>query len=169
MTESVFELTPLGKRDRSGFDCGSEPLNRYFAVQVGQDIRRRVTACFVASVRQTGEIAGYYTICAAGVPVEDVPKPMAANLPFYPSVPAARLGRLAVARKFQGQRIGNSMLWNATLRAAASEVAMFAMVVDAKDEAAEAFYRHHGFVGYGSLRGMMIARISSLLGRQPHP
>ncbi|HXM69823.1 MAG TPA: GNAT family N-acetyltransferase, partial [Thermoanaerobaculia bacterium] len=34
-------------------------------------------------------------------------------------------------------------------RALRSELAVFALVVDAKDEEAASFYRHHGFVAFG--------------------
>jgi len=53
----LFELVLLeGRHDRTVFDCGAEPLNRYFSQQVSQDIRRRVTACYVA-LSQDGRIA----------------------------------------------------------------------------------------------------------------
>ena len=64
----------------------------------------------------------------------------------YPTVPAVRMGRLAVDQAFQGQGLGGALLADALTRAARSEIAAFALVVDAKDEAATAFYRHHGFI-----------------------
>ena len=36
------------------------------------------------------------------------------------------------------------------MRAVRSEVAVFALVVDAKDGQAETYYRHHGFTAFGS-------------------
>jgi hypothetical protein len=36
------------------------------------------------------------------------------------------------------------------IRARRSELAVFAVAVDAKDDQAESFYRHHGFIGFGS-------------------
>ena len=36
-------------------------------------------------------------------------------------------------------------------RALRAEIMAFAMVVDAKDDAAVAFYRHHGFVPFASV------------------
>lgn len=48
-------------------------------------------------------------------------------------------------------------------RAARSEVAMHAMIVEAKDEQAEAFYAHHGFTIYGSTSGTLIAPLHTLL------
>jgi ribosomal protein S18 acetylase RimI-like enzyme len=56
------------------------------------------------------------------------------------------VGRLAVDQAFQGQGLGGALLADALDRSARSEIAAFAMVVDAKDEAAAAFYQHHGFM-----------------------
>ena len=39
------------------------------------------------------------------------------RLPRYPSVPAARIGRLAIDRRFQGRGLGAALLLNAALRA----------------------------------------------------
>jgi hypothetical protein len=41
------------------------------------------------------------------------------------------------------------LLWDAAMRAARSEIAVVALVVDAKDDQAEAFYLHHDFVAFG--------------------
>lgn len=150
MTDHPFEITLLGKEDRSNFCCGSEPLDRYFKTQVGQDVRRRVSACYVALEKTTGRIAGYYTLSAADVPVSDLPAEISRRLPRYPSVPAARIGRLAIDRRFQGRRLGGALLLNAAMRALRSEIAVFALVVDAKDDEAAAFYRHHGFSAFAS-------------------
>jgi ribosomal protein S18 acetylase RimI-like enzyme len=67
----------------------------------------------------------------------------AKKLPRYPTVPAVRMGRLAVDQPFKGQGLGAALLADALDRAARSEIAAHALVVDAKDEAAAAFYRHH--------------------------
>ncbi len=71
MRDSPFEMVPLGKQDRSDFSCGSEALDRYFKTQVTQDIRRLVTACYIALDTATGKIAGYYTRSAADRTVSD--------------------------------------------------------------------------------------------------
>jgi hypothetical protein len=80
-------------------------LDRYFGTQVSQDIKRRVAACFVA-LDQEGSIAGYYTLASASVSLADLPAPLMKKLPRYPSVPAVRMGRLAVARSCQGIGLG---------------------------------------------------------------
>ena len=76
--------------------CGVEPLDRDFHTQVTQDVRRRSTACYVALEEQGMKIAGFYTLAAAGILLSDLPEPLRKKLPRYPTVPVARLGRLAV-------------------------------------------------------------------------
>ncbi len=147
----VFHIEVLSAaHDRAGFSSGTAALDRYFREQVTQDVRRRATSCYVAVDAVTATIAGYYTLAAGGVPLNDVPAPLAKRLPRYPSVPVARLGRLAVDHRYRGQKLGSALLWDAALRAKRSEVAVVALAVDAKDDAPEAFYRHHGFVAFRS-------------------
>jgi ribosomal protein S18 acetylase RimI-like enzyme len=152
-----FRIEALESRhDRRVFFCGVAALDRYFRGQVTQDIRRRATACYVAVETATGKVAGYYTLAAGGVALGGLPPDMSRRLPRYSSVPVAWLGRLAVAREYRGRRLGAALLWDAKLRAKRSEVAVFALVVDAKDEQAEAFYKHHGFISFGSLSRQLI-------------
>lgn len=146
MTIDIRSLDAV--HDRAEFDCGSDPLNRYLTAQASQDVRRKVSACFVATDRNSGAIAGYYTLSAASVPLTDLPDKLISKLPRYVSVPAARLGRLAVDTAFQGQGIGGVLLFDALTRAIKSDLMAFAMIVDAKDAAAARFYQHHGFVAF---------------------
>jgi GNAT superfamily N-acetyltransferase len=143
----AFSIVALGTgHDRATFSCGVEALDRYFREQVSQDVKRRATACYIALDVATGKVAGYYTLAAGGVPLDDLPESLAKRLPRYPSVPVARLGRLAVDLAYHGQKLGAALVWDAVMRAIRSEVAVAALVVDAKDGTAEAFYRHLGFV-----------------------
>lgn len=146
MSDAPFRVVPLAAaHDRTTFDSGSAPHDRYFRHQVTQDIRRRVTACFVA-LTPDQRVAGYYTLASASILLSDLPAATAMRLPRYPSVPAVRMGRLAVQRDFQGQGLGGALLADALERAARSEIAAFSLVLEAKDESAAAFYRHHGFI-----------------------
>ena len=146
MSRAPFRLAPLdAAHDRAGFDSGSEPLNRYLREQATQDIRRRVAACFVA-LTDGPRIAGYYTLASASLLLADLPASTGKKLPRYPTVPAVRMGRLAVDQAFKGQGLGGALLADALTRAARAEIAAYALVVDAKDEPAAQFYRHHGFV-----------------------
>ena len=108
-----------------------------------------MSACYVAIEVSSGRIAGYYTLAASGVPLNDLPPEMTKRLPRYPSVPVARMGRLAVDQAFRGLKLGAALLADAALRAARSEVAVHALIVDAKDDVAAAFYRYHGFEPIG--------------------
>jgi ribosomal protein S18 acetylase RimI-like enzyme len=161
MTDQPFEIRLLGKEDRSRFCCGSEPLDRYLKTQVGQDMRRRVSACYVAVEKTTGRVAGYYTLSAADVPIVDLPADITRGLPRYPSVPTARIGRLAIDRDFQGRGLGAALLLNAAMRALRSEIAVYALVVDAKGDEAAAFYRHHGFSAFASNPLQLVAPIET--------
>ena len=118
----AFRLEVLrAEHDRKVFSCGVQPLDRYFQEQATQDIRRRVSACYVAIHEATFAIAGYYTLAASGRPPN-----CRSTLPW--------------------KKLGSALLWDAVLRATRSEIAAFALVVDAKDDVAANFYRYHGFV-----------------------
>lgn len=155
-----FRVDALGPgHARDGFSCGVTVLDGYLARQATQDIRRRVSACYVVVEVGSGKIAGYYTLAAGGVPLTELPETLSKKMPRYPSVPVARIGRLAVDQAFHGRKLGGALLADAAVRASRSEVAVFAMVVDAKDETAEAFYRHHGFETFGTQAKQMIVSL----------
>jgi GNAT superfamily N-acetyltransferase len=143
----TFRIERLARHDRSAFGCGVPALDRYFRGQAGQDVRRRVASCFVAVADEDdGAVRGFYTLAPASVALGDLPADLARRLPRYPSVPAYRVGRLAVDRAARGHGLGAALLADALLRAGRAEAAGYALVVDAKDETAAAFYRHHGFL-----------------------
>lgn len=145
MSSTPFRVSPFdAEHDRTVFNSGSEPLDRYLREQVTQDVRRRVAACFVALSEQ--RIAGYYTLAPASLMLADLPASISKKLPRYPTVPAVRMGRLAVDQAFKGQGLGGALLADALDRATRSEIAAYALMVDAKDGSAAAFYQHHGFI-----------------------
>ncbi len=93
-------------------------------------------------------IGGYYTLSATSVKLADLPDQTARRLPRYPLVPATLLGRLAVDRRFQGKGYGRFLLADALYRVARNEIASFAVIVDAKDEAARRFYERESFLPF---------------------
>ncbi|SOE71706.1 Acetyltransferase (GNAT) domain-containing protein [Burkholderia sp. D7] len=146
MSSAPYSVMALdAAHERTSFSSESEPLNRYFQQQVTQDIRRRVAACFVA-VTDEQRVAGYYTLAATSLLLAELPASVGKKLPRYPSVPAVKVGHLAVDRVFEKQGLGGALLADAFTRSVHSEIAAFALVVDAKDELAARFYLHHGFV-----------------------
>jgi predicted GNAT family N-acyltransferase len=132
--------------ERSGFQSGVPELDRYLHHQAGQDARRKATAAFVL-VDSQGAIAGYYTLSSSTIQVE-FPEAIARKLPRYPVLPATLLGRLAVSQTHQGKSLGRFLLMDALYRSCrnTSEVGSVAVVVDALDENARAFYLHHDFI-----------------------
>ncbi|MCL2161353.1 MAG: GNAT family N-acetyltransferase [Betaproteobacteria bacterium] len=146
MSHAPFLVASLDATyDRKAFHSGSVPLDRYFHEQVTQDVRRRVTACFVALTEEQ-RIAGYYTLASASLLLNDLPDGMSRRLPRYPSVPTVRMGQLAVDQKFKGQGLGGALLADALNRVISAEIAAYALMVEAKDESSAAFYKHHGFI-----------------------
>jgi ribosomal protein S18 acetylase RimI-like enzyme len=141
-----FRNEPLSERhDRTGFRSGEEALDRYFQTQATQDIRRRVANCFVAVEAATGRVAAYYTLSAASIAFGDLPPEDSKRLPRYPALPAARIGRLAVDERFQQRGLGAAMLADAALRTLHADAAVFALLVDAKNDRAVGFYQKYGF------------------------
>lgn len=65
-------------------------------------------------------------------------------------VPAALIGRLAVDQQYRGRGLGAALLFDAIERAARSDAAVYAIIVDAKNDLAARFYRHHGFLPLAS-------------------
>jgi len=113
-------------------------------------VRRRVSTCFVAVAAASGKLAGYYTLAAASILTPDLPPEITQKLPRYPTLPAVRIGRLAVDLQFQGRGLGGVLLADALSRVMLSPPAVFTLLVDAKDENAVRFYQKHGFVSLTS-------------------
>ena len=145
----AWQIEPLTKRhQRSGFECGSEALDRYLQQQASQDAEKRVTAPFVLVEPPGSQVFAYYTLSASVVNSDALPAELARKLPRYPQLPVTLLGRLAVDRSRKGLGMGEFLLMDALHRSlsAATEIAAMAVLVDAKDASAEAFYRRFGFV-----------------------
>lgn len=56
---------------------------------------------------------------------------------------------------------GGALLADALVRAASSEIAACALTVDAKDEQAAAFYRHHSFIALPNAPLMLLTTVAS--------
>lgn len=149
MTLTGITVEPLGRQhDRTAFHCGADALDRYLKQQARQDADKRVAAPFVAVNPPNTRVLGYYTLSASVVTLTDLPDELSRKLPRYPQLPVTLLGRLAVDQSARGQRLGEHLLLDALHRSLthADEIAAMAVVVDAKDENAAAFYRHYEFI-----------------------
>ncbi|MDJ0448071.1 GNAT family N-acetyltransferase [Methylocystis sp. JR02] len=140
-----FYSTALGARDRRGFSSGNARIDRYFANGLGQDVRRNYAACYVLVERSDEKIVGFYTLSSSGVPLLEVPPDLAGKLPRYPTVPAVLIGWLARDKAYAGEGVGGLLLFDAFARICASPIGAHAIIVDAIDDAAAAFYRKYLF------------------------
>jgi len=145
----IFE--PLGpQHDRAAFSCGDEALDRYLRQQATQDTRNWVAAPFVLRDPESPRIIGYYTLSTFSIELRDLPTELARRLPRYPRLPAVLIGRLAVDREFNGKGWGGVLLLDALRRSLEQtrQIAAMAVVVEAKNDRARAFYEKYGFVQF---------------------
>ncbi len=143
-------IEPLGNdHDRAAFSCGEPSLDAYIRRQAGQDVRRGVSRVFVAILDDPEQIAGFYTLSATAVEARTLPPELARKLPKHP-LPAALIGRLAVDERHQGGELGRYLLMDAFTRAmaASASIALYAVVVDAINEKAQAFYQRYGLTAF---------------------
>jgi predicted GNAT family N-acyltransferase len=140
-----FELLSR-EHDRAAFRSSSKELNTYLRTLARKDAGRHISAAFVmVDEAAPAMIIGYYTLSAFTIEVTEISEPLQKKLPRYPRLPATLLGRLARDERFPGT--GSLLLMNALERAfqQSSQIASLAVVADAKDERALAFYRKFGF------------------------
>ena len=139
------------------------PLDRYIREQASQDIRRRVSACFMA-LNSHRQLLAYYTLASASVLLDQLPSAIQKKLPRYAAVPAVRMGRLAVDKSHRQKGLGCTLLSDALTRACRSEITAFALIVDAKDHEAIQFYRHHGFMSLSHQGQSLFLPLASVSG-----
>lgn len=134
---------------KSDFSCGKEMLDTYIQKQANQDVKRKISTCFVIYEIETNLIKGYYTLSNSSIPSEFIPDLIRKKLPrSYDSIPTTLLGRLAIDNRFQGQGIGKFILIDALKRSyeISKTIGSFAVVVDPIDQEAENFYNKYGFI-----------------------
>lgn len=143
-----FVVEALRKdHERASFRCGSEALDGFLARYARQNAEAGIARTFVAVAPPSARVAGYYSLAASSVSFARVPPGLTGRLPRYP-IPAILLARLAVDVTVQGQGIGGALLVDAGRRVArvAVQAGVRLLEVEAKDEAARAFYVEHGAV-----------------------
>ena len=142
---------------RDAFSCGHIALDRYLQHQARQDAQSQVAAVFVAVRPPDSKVLGFYSLSASSINAADLPPDLAKKLPRYPYLPVTLLGRLAIDQPYKGQGLGQFLLLDALYRSlqAAAAIAAMAVVVDAKDAAAAAFYERYGFIPLSVSEGRM--------------
>jgi predicted GNAT family N-acyltransferase len=145
------KIEHLGKKhDRAVFSCGNDAFDTYLKIRASQEAKKKIATTFVMVDNQTSAIIGYYTLSATSMLLDDLPDQTSRQLPKYPQVPATLLGRLAIDSRYQGRGYGEILILDALRRSlkAATEVASYAVVVDAIDERARSYYQHYEFCAF---------------------
>ncbi len=146
-----FRFEPLDKKkhDRAAFSCEQESLDTYLKERATQEIKKHVAAVYVLTP-DGKTIVGYYTLSQCAIEIGELPFELVQqlHLPKYDKLPATLLGRLARSKQFKGRGVGELLLMGALKRALehSSNIASVAVVVDAIDENAHAFYGRYGFI-----------------------
>ncbi|MET4081616.1 putative GNAT family N-acyltransferase [Pedobacter sp. UYP30] len=141
------------------FSCGNIMLDDYLHKQANQDIKRKLSTCFVLKDKETDLLKGYYTLANNSLFQELIPIEFQKKLPSsYKSIPTTLLGRLAIDLKFQNQGVGKLLLVDALKRSCeiSKSIGSFAVVVDPIDENAERFYDRYGFIKLPDSRKMFL-------------
>ena len=109
-------------------------------------------------------VLGFYSLSASSINAADLPPDLAKKLPQYPHLPVTLLGRLVMDQSSKGQGLGQSLLLDALYRSlqAAAAIAAMAVVVDAKDAAAAAFYERYGFMPLSASEGRMFLAMKTV-------
>lgn len=126
------------------FDCGNDELNRFLKQYALQSQASRGATTYVGLADTT--VIGYYSIRVGEVEYDQASERLKKGLGRYP-IPIMILARLAVDLRWQKQGVGQALLRDATLRTlkVADEVAIRAIVVHAKDAAAQGYYQQFDF------------------------
>jgi GNAT superfamily N-acetyltransferase len=130
--------------DTSAFRCGNDVLDEWLQRSAGHAAAMNTGRTFVWHTGGRAVVA-YFTLAAHVVRRDRIPKRVGRGSPD--EIPAVLLARLALEERLHGQGLGGELLWDALSRtlAASKIVAARLVVVDAIDEAAAGFYKHHGF------------------------
>jgi predicted GNAT family N-acyltransferase len=154
-----YLTVPLdSKHKKSEFTCGNTYLDNYIQKQAKQDIKRKLSACFVMT-NEENEIKGFYTLSNAGIPREVIPEEIKKKLPrAYESLPVTLLGRLAISEKNKGQGLGKLLLIDALKRSleVSKVIGSMAVIVDPIDENAVKFYIRFGFISLPDSKKMFL-------------
>ena len=135
------------RHDRSGFDCGIPILNEWLTTKVSQFEKKDLARTYVLIEAGSNLVKGYYAISNHTVRYESLPTDQAKGLPGI-DVPVVLIGRLAVDRSVQGQKLGEFLLIDALRRAEylAEKIGIRAVEVDAINLATKHFYERYGFL-----------------------
>ena len=124
-------------------------LTQYLKKQANQDMKKKLTACFVLISDDSKMIKGYYTLANESIGKYKVPEKYQKKIPNNYTVPVTLLGRLARDITMKGKGMGEYLLidaLNRSYRISKNEVGSMAVVVDPINQKAIEFYSKYGFI-----------------------
>jgi predicted N-acetyltransferase YhbS len=138
------------RHQAEGFDCGNVDLDNWLT-RIALVAARAGTAATYVLCRGS-RVVGYYALAMGSVSHSSAPSRLRRGMPD--PVPVVVLARLALDHSEQGNRLGGHLLVDALRRCVrgGQEFGARAVVVDAIDDRAAAFYRHFGFHDLEGLR-----------------
>lgn len=133
------------KHDLSQFTCGKPSLDNWLKNRALSNHKRGFTAVMV--VHEAGRVVGYYGLAPTAVVPTAMPRSIRTGQPPDP-IPCLLLGQLATDTEWAGRGIGSGLLKHALERCieAAKLVGGRALIVNAVDEEAAAFWQRRGFL-----------------------
>lgn len=158
-------IVPLQKRhNRDAFSCGKPAIDKYLKEQVSQDIKRKTAVAFVLEGNSNTEIAGFYVLSSFSIHAGELPKVVAKKMPTKIPIPCTLLGQFAIDETLKNQGIGGWLLAHVLneVLLASTKIASFALVVDAIDEEARAFWIHCGFISFPNTPGRLFLPIKTI-------
>ncbi|MDO9038756.1 MAG: GNAT family N-acetyltransferase, partial [Lutibacter sp.] len=82
----TINLGPEHKKNE--FCCETAQLDNYIHQQASQDVKRKLSACFVLIENNSNLIKGYYTLSNNSIPLSLIPESIKKQLPkSYKSIP----------------------------------------------------------------------------------
>ena len=133
------------EHDLSEFTCGKPSLDNWLKNRALSNQKRGFTAVMV--VHEAGRVVGYYGLAPTAVVPTAMPRSIRTGQPPDP-IPCLLLGQLATDTEWAGRGIGLGLLKHALERCieAAKLVGGRALIVNAVDDEAAAFWQRRGFL-----------------------
>jgi hypothetical protein len=146
-----WKIEPLASHHvRGEFDCGEPSLSDWIRQQASQFVSRDLAKVYVLVRQGDPRVWGCYAVSTCRIRFEELPPKHSKGLPKKLGIPAALIGKLAVDKGLQGQKLGGVLAYDALrrIRDLSETIGIRVIVVDAIDQRAREFYLHHEFTAF---------------------
>ena len=157
---------PLGSHQISGFTSGTPSIDSWLRSHAHTNEAKGASRTYVIS-DPTDHVIAFYSIAANAVETTRLPSRMSRNMPN--PIPVLLLGQLAVDINLQARGLGSALLADALKRclAASLVIGARAVIVNAVDRKAAAFYARFGFRQFSDTEQTMLFLPISRIPRHP--